>query len=278
MGIFSSSKTKDQDTPDYAAIKAKQRTAWGSGDYSVVGTTLQIVGETLCEALDIRAGQRLLDVAGGNGNISLAAARRFAEVTCSDYVPELLERAAARATADGLPMAFQEADAENLPFEDASYDLVTSTFGAMFAPNQEATAAEMARVTRPGGKIGMANWTPDSFIGGLFKTLGKHVPPAPGLNSPALWGTTPRLKELFPSVADIKAEKRHFNLRYRSPAHWLNTWRTIYGPLEKAFGTLSEEKAKALAQDLLTLIDQHNAATDGTMVVPSAYLEIVITK
>jgi SAM-dependent methyltransferase len=266
-------------TPDFVAIKTKQRAAWTAGDYSVVGSTLQIVGERLCEALDVRSGQRLLDVAAGNGNVSLAAARRFCEVTSTDYVPALLERGKQRAEIDGLTISFQEEDVEALSFADASFDIVTSSFGVMFAPNQDAAAAEMLRVTRPGGKIGLANWTPESFIGQLFKTLGKHLPPPAGLKSPALWGTKDRLDEMFGAhSSSIEINEENYVFRYKSPRHWLELWREVYGPLQKAFGALSETAQEQLAIDLLALIDSCNVATDGTMVVPAAYAEVVITK
>lgn len=265
-------------SPDFATIKARQQTAWSAGDYSVVGVTLQIVGETLCEALDLRAGQRVLDVAAGNGNCSLAAARRFCDVTSTDYVQELLRRGQQRASAEALPMTFEVADAEALPFADGAFDVVTSTFGVMFAPDQDRAAAEMLRVCRRGGKIGLANWTPDSFIGELFKTLGRYVPPAPGLKSPALWGTRDRLAELLPRVADVAITERRFVLRYRSARHWIDMWRSIYGPLQKAFETLDPQRQHALAADLAALIESMNVADDGTMVLPSKYLEIVVTK
>ena len=264
--------------PDFAAIKTKQHAAWSAGDYAVVGVTLQIVGETLCEAMDLRAGQRVLDVAAGNGNCSLAAARRFCEVTSTDYVQDLLRRARERAEAERLPMDFKLADAEALPFADGSFDAVTTTFGAMFAPDQDQVAAELLRVCRSGGKIGMANWTPDSFIGGLFKTLGRYVPPAPGLKSPALWGTRERIGELFADAAAIAAAERHFVLRYRSAEHWIDVWRSIYGPLQKAFDGLDGGKQRLLRTDLIALVESLNLATDGTMVVPSKYLEVVVSK
>jgi SAM-dependent methyltransferase len=265
--------------PDFAAIKSKQQAAWTAGDYSVVGSTLQIVGEKLCETLDVRSGQRLLDVAAGNGNVSLAAARRFCEVTSTDYVPALLERGQRRANADGLHMAFQEADVEALPLADASFDVVASSFGVMFAPNQDQAAAEMLRVTRPGGKIGLANWTPDSFIGQLFKTIGKHLPPPAGLKSPALWGTRIRLEELFGRQAGgIEFSTDNFVFRYKSPRHWLDLWRAVYGPLQKAFAALEAPVQKQLESDLLDLIDRCNVAKDGTMVVPAEYAAVVITK
>lgn len=270
--------TREQTTPDFVAIKTKQHAAWSTGDYSVVGVTLQIVGETLCEAMDLRAGQSVLDVAAGNGNCSLAAARRYCDVTSTDYVADLLERGRTRAEADGLKMDFQTADAEDLPFEGGSFDAVTSTFGAMFAPNQAQVAAEMLRVCRSGGKIGMANWTPDSFIGGLFKTLGKYVPPAPGLKSPALWGTSEQLETFFGEGGKVTAVRRDYVLRYRSAEHWLEVWRSIYGPLQKAFGALEPAQQDALHADLIALVEAMNPAADGTMVVPSAYLEVVVTK
>src|SRR5215213_9445453 len=193
---------------DLTTIKARQQMAWGSGDYAIIGTTLQIVGEMLCEAVDVRSNQRVLDVAAGNGNASLAAARRFAEVVSTDYVGSLLERGRERAKAERLTIAFQEADAEQLPFPDASFDVVVSTFGVMFTPDQEQAARELLRVCRPGGKIGLANWTPEGFIGQLFKTIGKFIPQAPAVKSPALWGTEQRLQELFGCSADIQAERR----------------------------------------------------------------------
>src|SRR5262252_3858397 len=199
---------------DLAALKTRQQAAWSSGDYAVVGTTLQIVGETLCEALDLRSGARVLDVAAGNGNATLAAARRWCDVTSTDYVTSLLESGRLRAQAEGHTIQFQEADAENLPFPDASFDVVMSTFGVMFAPDQDKAASELARVCKPGGKIGLANWTPESFIGQLFKTIGKYIPPAPGVKSPALWGTTARLEELFGKTAkEIRATSREFIFR-----------------------------------------------------------------
>jgi SAM-dependent methyltransferase len=184
-------------TPGFKSLKGRQQIAWSSGDYAVIGTTLQIVGETLCEALDLRAGQRVLDVAAGNGNATLAAARRWCEVVSTDYVPALLERGRERAEADRLVIEFREADAEALPFAESSFDAVLSTFGVMFTPDQDQAAAELVRVCKPGGRIGLANWTPEGFIGQLFKTIGRHVPPPPGVKSPALWGTYARITDLF---------------------------------------------------------------------------------
>jgi ubiquinone/menaquinone biosynthesis C-methylase UbiE len=218
-------------------------------------------------------------VAAGNGNVSLAAARRFCEVTSSDYVPALLERGKQRAEVEGLAITFREADAEALPFADASFDIVTSSFGVMFTPNQEQAAAELLRVCRPGGKIGLANWTPESFIGQLFKTIGKHLPPPAGLKSPALWGTRERLSDLFgPDAGRIEVTQRTYVWRYKSPRHWLDLWRAVYGPLQKAFGALDAVAQAQLAGDLLALSERFNVAADGTMVVPTDYLEVVVTK
>ncbi len=266
-------------TPDFAAIKARQQATWASGDFSVVGTTLQIVGESLAEAADVNAGERVLDVAAGNGNATLAAARRFADVTSTDYVPALLDRGRARAQAEGLSVAFEVADVENLPFADASYDVVLSTYGAMFAPDHRRTASEMLRVLRSGGRLGLANWTPDGFIGRLFKVIGAHVPPPAGLQSPALWGTEAHLATLFgDGAAHIRCERKFFNFRYRSAAHWVQVFREFYGPTHKAFAALDAAGAKSLEQAITALLDEMNVAGPSTLVVPSAYLEVVVTR
>lgn len=266
-------------TIDLAAVKARQQAAWSTGNDAVVGTTLQIVGENLCEALDLHAGATVLDVAAGNGNATLAAARRWCDVTSTDYVPSLLEAGRARAQAEGYDIRFQEADAENLPFADASFDAVMSSFGVMFTPDQEKAAAELARVCKPGGKIGLANWTPESFIGQVFKIIGKYIPPAPGVKSPALWGTKERLQELFGSTAqEIHATTRQFTFRYRSPEHFLDVFRTYYGPMNKAFGALDGEKQAAFAKELLALMESRNRSGDETLVLPSEYLEVVIKR
>ena len=265
--------------PDLNALKARQHGAWSSGDYAVVGTTLQIVGEELCEAIDIRAGQKVLDVAAGNGNATLAAARRWCDVVSTDYVPSLLERGQLRARADGLKVEFKETDAEALGFDDAAFDVVMSTFGVMFTPDQDRASAELLRVCKRGGKIGLANWTPEGFIGQLFKTLGKHLPPPAGARSPALWGTEARINEMFgPQAAAIKIERRHFNFRYRSPEHFLDVFKNFYGPMLKAFAALDTPNQQRLRDDILALIATMNRASDGTMIVPSEYLEIVIVK
>jgi ubiquinone/menaquinone biosynthesis C-methylase UbiE len=265
--------------PDLTAIKQRQQGAWSSGDYAIVGTTLQIVGEQLCEALDLRPGSKVLDVAAGNGNATLAAARRWCEVTSTDYVPALLERGRERAAAERLTVTFREADAEALPFTDASFDVVVSTFGVMFTPRQEKAAAELLRVCKPGGKIGLANWTPPGFIGQVFRTLGKYLPPPAGVKSPALWGTRAWLEEMFGAQArEIIAEPRMFVFRYRSPEHWLEVFKTFYGPMLKAFAALEPTAQAALTRELLALVGEFNRATDGTAAVHSEYLEVVIAK
>jgi SAM-dependent methyltransferase len=264
---------------DLKAIKARQQAAWSSGDYAFIGTTLQIVGEQVCEALDLRSGSKVLDVAAGNGNVSLAAARRFCDVTSTDYVPALLERGRARAAAEGLRIEFREADAEALPFADGTFDVVVSTFGVMFAPDQDRCAAEMLRACKRGGKIGLANWTPEGFIGQMFKVVGKHVPPPAGVKSPLLWGSPARLGELFDSAkASVSSSKRDFNFRYKSPAHFVDVFRTWYGPVHKAFGALDKAGQAGLENDLIALIGRFNVSKDATMIVPSEYLEVIVTR
>lgn len=264
---------------DLAAVKQRQQAAWSTGDYAVVGTTLQIVGEQLCESLDLHAGERVLDVAAGNGNASLAAARRHCDVVSTDYVPALLERARERAAAERLTMRFEFADAEALPFPDASFDAVVSTFGVMFTADQDRAARELLRVCRPGGRIGLANWTPDSFIGQLFKAVGAHVPPPAGVRSPLQWGTPERPGELFtPHAAALEIQRRDFCFRYRSPEHWLEVFRTVYGPTVRAFAALAEDGRASLAADLLALVRRCNRARDASMVVPSSYLEVAIVR
>jgi ubiquinone/menaquinone biosynthesis C-methylase UbiE len=264
---------------ELTGLKARQQATWAAGDFAIIGTTLQIVGETLCEALDLRAGQRVLDVAAGNGNAALAAARRWCKVTATDYVPALLNRAKERSLAERLPMKFQFADVEDLPFADASFDAVTSTFGAMFTPDHEKPAREMLRVCRPEGKIGLANWTPDGFIGELFRTIGRFIPPPTGMKSPALWGTEEHIGELFGRDAfAIGTEVIPFTFRYLSDDHWIEVFRTYYGPVLKAFEALDAAKQAALTQDLKALIARFNVAHDGTMVVPADYLQVVILK
>jgi ubiquinone/menaquinone biosynthesis C-methylase UbiE len=267
------------DAPDFDAIKKKQQTMWASGNYSKVGSTLQITGESLCEAMDVSSGESVLDVAAGNGNVTLAAARRYCRVTSTDYVQELLDQGRARAEADGLRVDYQQADAENLPFANTYFDNVVSTFGVMFAPNQAQAAAEMLRVCRPGGKIGLANWTPDGFIGRLFKIVGRYIAPPTGVQSPAAWGTQEFLQKHFGNSADnIAVTTKAYVFRYLSNEHWLDIFRNYYGPVHKAFNALSSEQQHALAQDITQLINEFNLAKDGSLKVPSTYLEVVITK
>jgi ubiquinone/menaquinone biosynthesis C-methylase UbiE len=280
MTASTATSTQNQPGPsDLDALKARQQAAWSSGDYAVVGSTLQSVGENLCEALDLRSGKSVLDVAAGNGNFTLAAARRWCDVVSTDYVASLLERGQTRARAEGMSVDFKEADAEALPFADASFDVVGSTFGVMFTPNQDKAAAELLRVCKSGGQIGLANWTPEGFVGHLFKTIGKYLPPPAGARSPALWGTPARIQEMFGRAsASIQAEPRNFMLRYRSAEHWLSTFKSYYGPVLKAFAALDDARQQGLKKDLLDLIASKNRADDGTMVVPGEYLEVVITK
>ena len=263
-------------TPDLAAVKGRQQKMWSSGDFAQIGATLTIVGETICEAANVRSGQQVLDVAAGAGNAAVAAARRFANVTAADYVPALLERGRERAAAERLPVTFVEGDAEALPCADASFDVVLSTFGVMFAPNQEQAASELLRVCRPGGTIGLANWTAEGWIGDVFRTNGKHVPPPAGVSSPLLWGNEARLRDLFgDGITEIRTTRRDFNFRYRSPEHWLSFWREYYGPTVAAFAALDALGQTALARDLLDVARRANIANDGTLVVPAEYLEVV---
>jgi ubiquinone/menaquinone biosynthesis C-methylase UbiE len=260
-----------------AGVKARQQAMWASGDFAVIGTTLQIVGELLAEAVDVNAGERVLDVAAGNGNATLAAARRFARVTSTDYVPALLERGRARAEADRLDVTFQEADAEALPFPDAGFDKVLSTFGVMFAPDHARSAQELLRVVKPGGKIGLACWTPAGFIGELFRTTAKHVPPMPGVASPLLWGTAAHLQTLFAGASTIESTPRHYNFRYESPEHFVEMFRAYYGPTHKAFAALPPDGQAALEADLLAMLRKANVSATA-LVAPGEYLETVITR
>jgi len=266
-------------TPDYEAIKTRQHAAWSAGDYGRIGVRLQIVGESLCEAVDLRSTDNVLDVAAGTGNASLAAARRFADVTSTDYVPELLEQGMRRAEADGLTLISRVADAENLPFHDAEFDVALSTFGVMFAPNQDRAAAELLRVVKPGGRIGLANWTPDGFVGELFKVVGRFVPPPPGLVSPAAWGTETRIVELFgPYADDIRVARKQYVFRFLSDEHWIEVFRRYYGPVHKAFEALDANGQRALHAALVELLARFNRGGDDSLVVPAEYLEIVIRR
>ena len=264
---------------DFNALKTRQQAAWASGDYAVIGTTLQLVGELLAEACDLRCDDQVLDVAAGNGNATLAAARRGCRVTSTDCVAGLLERGAERARAEGLQVSFQVADAEALPFADASFDKVLSTFGVMFAPDHARAAAEMVRVCKPGGRIGLANWTPDSLVGRMFKVLGRQLPPPAGVQPPSLWGVEAHLQSLFgDSAASLQITPRVFNFRYRSAAHFIDVFRQWYGPVHKAFAALPADQAQVLVHDLTELLEEMNTAGTGSLVVPSAYLEVAVTR
>jgi ubiquinone/menaquinone biosynthesis C-methylase UbiE len=265
-------------TPSASSIKTRQQATWASGDYAVIGTTLQIVGEQLCEAVDVCAGERVLDVAAGNGNATLAAARRFAQVTSTDYVPALLDVGRRRAEAEGLAVTFEVADAEALPYPDASFDVVLSTFGVMFTAAQEQAAGELRRVCRPGGRIGLACWTPTGFLGDLFKVVGKHVPPMPGVRSPLLWGTEAHIRTLFEDATSIKPTLRQFVFRYRSAEHFVEVFRAFYGPVHKAFASLDAARQAGLDADLVSLLRHANRGGGSGLVVPAEYMETVITR
>jgi len=262
-----------------AAIKQRQQATWASGDFAVIGTTLQIVGESLAEAADVCAGDRVIDVAAGNGNATLAAARRFARVTSTDYVPHLLEKASHRAKAEGLDVTFQVADAEALPYGDDMFDVALSTFGVMFAPDHPRAASEMMRVVRPGGRVAMANWTPAGFIGQLFKVVAAHVPPPAGLKSPMLWGDEAHIVQLFGTRASaIRADRRVFNFRYRTAEHFVEVFRAFYGPTNKAFAALDDKGQSSLKSALVALLERSNVGGKKSLVVPAEYLEVVVTR
>jgi len=269
--------TVEAPTIDFAAIKQRQQAVWSSGDYALIGTTLQIVGESLCEAIDLRAGSKVLDVAAGNGNATLAAARRFSHVTSTDYVPALLARCRERAAAERLEIEFREADAEALPFADGSFDVALSTFGVMFVPDQQRAAAELVRVVRRGGVIGLANWTPEGFVGQVLKAVGRHVPPPSGLRPPVRWGTEQGLRELFPGQ-QVRATPRDFMFRYESARHWVDVFRAYYGPVHRAFAALAPAKQTALERDLLDLLARFDRGGGDTLRVPGEYLEVVVTR
>ncbi|MCA1780365.1 MAG: class I SAM-dependent methyltransferase [Xanthomonadaceae bacterium] len=264
---------------DFAAIKQRQQATWASGDFAIIGTTLQIVGELLAESADVRAGERVLDVAAGNGNATLAAARRFAQVTSTDYVPHLLEKGALRAHAEGLAVQFEVADAEALPYADGTFDVLLSTFGSMFTPDHLRSAREQLRVVRGGGRIGLANWTPVGFLGDLFRVIAAYIPPPAGMPSPMLWGTESHIVELFgPQAADIRCVRRNFNFRYRSPAHWIEVFRTYYGPTHKVYAALDSQRQAALTANITALLERLNIGGPQSLVVPGECLEVVITK
>ncbi len=264
---------------DFGAMKQRQQATWASGDFAVIGTTLQIVGELLAEAANVRAGDHVLDVAAGNGNATLAAARRFARVVSTDYVPHLLEKGSQRAKADGLDVQFQTADAEALPFPDNSFDVALSTFGVMFTPDHDKAARELLRVVRAGGRIGLANWTAEGFIGQLFRLVASNVPPPPGVQSPMLWGSAANIADLFCAGAShVSYQRRTFNFRYRSAAHWISTFRQYYGPTHKAFLALDGRGQARLTEEITALLDGLNIDSPKSLIVPAEYLEVVITK
>jgi ubiquinone/menaquinone biosynthesis C-methylase UbiE len=274
--VVSNKSAADRD--HLTAVKTRQQATWASGDFAVIGTTLQIVGELLCEAVDLRAGERVLDVAAGNGNATLAAARRFASVHSTDYVPALLERGRLRAEAEGGDVTFEVADAEKLPYPDASFDVVLSTFGVMFTPDQEQAAHELMRVCRSGGRIGLASWTPEGFLGDIFRTVGKYLPPPAGVRSPLLWGTDAHLRTLFTGAAAIDHTVRHFSFRYLSAEHWVEVFRTYYGPVYKAFAAIDAERQAGFEADLLAVLRAADRGGARGLVVPAEYLETVITR
>jgi ubiquinone/menaquinone biosynthesis C-methylase UbiE len=262
---------------DYEAVKQVQQRIWSAGDFAMVATATVIVGEELCEAADITPGEAVLDVACGSGNTTLAAARRaWGNTVGLDYVPELLEHGRTRAAAERLEVEWVEGDVEELPFEDASFEVVLSSFGAMFAPNQERTAAELVRVCRPGGRIAMANWTPDGLVGQMMQAMARHLPPPPGVAPPVLWGTEERLEQLFAeNVSSLEVEKRAFQFRFRSAAHWLEFFRAYFGPVKTVMETLDEAGAEALATEAKAIVERFNRAGDRALLAPADYLEVV---
>jgi len=264
--------------PDYEAITERQQVVWSSGDFGRVGALNVLHGELLCESLDIHPRERVLDVGAGSGVASLPAARRWADVTSTDFVPDLLDQAKRRAEADGLSIATQIADAQNLPFDDDSYDVVVSTFGAMFAPDQQRVADELVRVCRPGGRIGMCNWAPDSMMHDVFGATGRHVPPPPRVEPVFNWGDETKVRELFAGRVSLTFIPREVTWRFPSVDFMLEYFREWYGPTKVAFGALDEAAKAALANDLLAVYRKHNRADDGTLVAPSAYVEVIAVK
>ncbi len=264
---------------DLDHVKQGQQQAWGLGELATFSKTLVVVSELLCEAVDLRAGQKILDVATGSGNTAIAAARRWCDVVGIDFVPALLEHGRRRAAVEALPVTFSEGDAEAIPFAGASFDVVLSTFGAMFAPNQEQVASELLRVCRPGGKIGMTNFPPDSFAGQFFLTNAKYLHPPRGVKPPTLWGVEERLHQLFGDGADdILMTRRPFFFRYRSAQHWLDVFRTDFGPMRAIFEALDEDNQEKLGGELIRLLKSFNVSGDATIVAPCDYIEVVIVK
>ena len=263
---------------DHRAVNARQQSAWANGDYAVVGNALQIVSEELCETVKLCQDERVLDVSAGNFHASLAAARRWCDVTAAVCASDLTSRTGPRAEAGSLGVRFVDGDAETLPFGDQSFDAVVSAFGTMFALDQERAASEMIRVVRRGRRIGLANWTPDGFIGQLFATVGRHASPASTGASPFLWGTIPRLEELFGAYGSVWTTRKQVTLRCRTPMDWVDKLRTTYLPVQRVVELLDADRKRAMRSELLELVARFNRATDSTMVVDAAYLEVVITR
>lgn len=271
--------TSQPHAPYLAVIKERQQKAWTSGDYAMCGNLLVLMGERLCEAVDMRSGEKVLDVATGSGNTAISAARRFCDVTGIDYVPAPIEQAKDRARAERLRVNFEVGDAENLPYSDASFDVILSTLGVMFAPDQEKAASELLRVCRSGGRIGLANWTPDGSIGNMFRTVSRHLPPPPGIKQPLLWGTEERLWELFgEEVSSLQTRRRSHVFRYPSARYLLEYLRTYYGPVKTAFESLDEAGREALARDYMEHFERWNTSGDETLVDPAEYLEVVAVR
>jgi ubiquinone/menaquinone biosynthesis C-methylase UbiE len=262
----------------FEEVTQRQQAMWSTGDFHRIGVTQVVVGELLVRALHVHAGERVLDVAGGAGNTALAAARRWADVTCTDYVPDLLGHAATRASAEGLPLRTGVADAQALPFPDGSFDVVTSTFGAMFAPDQETTASELMRVLRPGGRLGMANWTPDSCVGEQFGLQARYLPPPAGVLPATRWGTREGLERLLGGVASLQTTEQNADFVHYSTTTLFEHFRAWFGPVVTAMSRLDPDEAAAFTRDWIALADRHNIATDGTCEIPSGYLQVVAVK
>ena len=261
-------------TIDFEAIKGKQRTTWASGDYAVVASTIQYMSELLCESIDLHAGDRVLDVATGSGNAAIAAARRGAVVTGIDFTPGLLEQAARRAEAERVHIDLMEGDAEALPFPDDAFDTMISVVGVMFAPNQRQAAAELIRVCRPGGLVAVASWTPDGFVGALLRLVGSFVAPPAGLTSPTRWGTREGISELMGDRVDISWVDRTHLFKFHSAQDLAEFFIAYYGPTERAYASLEESGRRQFMDAFVALAEQWNIASDGTLVVPGAYLEV----
>lgn len=264
---------------DPKAVKARQQKVWATGDFAMIGWNTVFPGELLCETVDLRAGQRVLDVATGSGNTALSAARRNCDAVGIDYVEALIERARERAAAERLAARFEVGDCEELAFPDSSFDVVLSVFGSMFAPRQEQAAAELLRVCRPGGKIGLTNWTPDGFWGQTFALQARYVAPPPGLRPAPEWGTEARLRELFgAAVVSIEIGRRSALFRYRSNQHWIDVFRTHFGPIMATLAALDDDQRRAYLTDLDGILTRFDRAQDGTLLVSADYLEVVMVK